>query len=141
MANSPSAFTIEKQGESSGHCDCCGHTSKRIWGFVDRQDSGVAAYFATWTDYHLNDKGANFDFVIGAWGDGTSTADRFAASLEFRFQEDGSPTVFVVDADQEAFRGLADIAMRRDEVIGTPLAKQVFDIFDAIYLQDDRLFA
>jgi hypothetical protein len=35
---------------------------------------------------------------------------------------------------------LASTALRREDVIGTPLAAQVFALTDAIYEQDDRFF-
>jgi hypothetical protein len=47
----------------------------------------------------------------------------------------------VVDPD-ERFSGvdLAATALKRDDVINTPLADQVFSVVDAIYLQDGRFF-
>lgn len=35
---------------------------------------------------------------------------------------------------------LASMALRREDVIGTRLAEQVFALTDAIYEQDDRFF-
>jgi hypothetical protein len=40
----------------------------------------------------------------------------------------------------EHYRSIAATFLRRPEVIGTPIAEQVFDLVDAIYLQDGRFF-
>ena len=95
-----------------------------------------------WTVNHLSDTGANLDLVLGAWGEGTSAEDRYAVSLVHFQQEDGSPALMVVDAQgRPAANGnLAASGLRRDEVIGTPLAAQIFALTDAIYEQDGRFF-
>ena len=143
MTGKADEFEIEKAGESSGHCDCCGRTSRRVWGYVHQcRGPTVAAYFVTWTADHLVEMGANVDLILGRWGDGTSARDRVAVSLIHRDQEGSGAEVMVIDADQSncGDGALAHSALRRDEVIGTPLAPQVFAIIDAIYIQDDRLF-
>jgi len=80
--------------------------------------------------------------VLGEWGDGTSPADRYAIAMVHRQQADGTPALMVIDAHgRPAENGsLANTAMRRDDVIGTPLAAHVFAMTDAIYEQDDRFF-
>jgi hypothetical protein len=47
----------------------------------------------------------------------------------------------VIDANtRDVARGeLTHRGLRRDEVIGTALAKQAFEVIDAIWLQDGRL--
>jgi hypothetical protein len=47
----------------------------------------------------------------------------------------------VIDATERPIAGgeLVGRALRREEVIDTPLAKQAFDIIDAIWLQDQRI--
>lgn len=37
------------------------------------------------------------------------------------------------------FAELAEHALKRDEVIGTPLAQQVFSIVDAVFMKDPRV--
>jgi len=48
----------------------------------------------------------------------------------------------VIDASDRkiAESDLAQSAMRREQIIGTPVADQLFALVDAIWLQDDRLF-
>lgn len=104
--------------------------------------AALAAYWMHWTVGHLSDPGANLDLVLGRWGDGTSPEDRFAVSLVHRDQPDGRCEMMVIDATERpaADGALARTCLRRDEVIGTPLAAQVFSIVDAIYDQDERFF-
>jgi len=47
----------------------------------------------------------------------------------------------VIDAGDRpiAARGLAESALARGEVIGTPVAQEVFSLVDAIFTQDTRL--
>lgn len=138
-----SHFEVEATGESSGKCDCCGNDSRSVWGFVHEVDGPtVAAYFMHWTIGHLNDAGANLDLVLGSWGDGTTSKERYCVSLVHRDQENGSPSLMVIDAAGRLIGAgtLAATTLGRSDVIGTPLAPQVFSIVDAIYEQDDRFF-
>ena len=101
----------------------------------------VAAYWMHWTVGHLSEPGANLDLVLGAWGEGTDAHDRFGIALVHRQFEDGTPSLMVIDAgDRFKNIDLAATTLARSDVIGTPLAEQVFSLVDAIYLQDDRFF-
>ena len=138
----PPRVTIEEMGQSSGHCDCCGHQSLCVWGMVHKGDTTVAAYWVHWTPSHLNELGATLDLIVGQWGDKASADSRVMVSLLHRQQPDGSPALMVIDAaDRPAAKGdLARTALARADVVGTPLAAQVFSLVDAIYEQDRRFF-
>ncbi len=135
-------FEVEPTEESGGFCDCCGNQTRSVCGYVHEAGGGtLASYFVHWTvDKSIEDHPANFDLIYGAWGDGTSKADRYAISL-VHFETDGVPGVSVVDASDRptASSELVGAALSREEVLDTPLAQQVFAIFDAVLLQDDRL--
>jgi len=135
-------FAVEEMGESSGHCDCCGNESRSVWGMVHDSDATVAAYWMNWTVGHLGEPGANLDLVLGRWGNDASAKDRVAVALLHRQLPDGNPALMVIDAADRPFaKGeLAQTALARSEVIGTPLAAQVFALVDAIYEQDARFF-
>ena len=138
----PAAFEVETMGDSGGHCDCCGNESHRVWGMVHQHGGPtVAAYWMHWTVGHLSEPGANLDLVLGKWGDGTGASDRFGVSMVHRQLEDGTASLMVIDADGRfSSAELAAKALARRDVIGSPLAEQVFSIVDAIYLQDGRFF-
>lgn len=133
------AFQVKQTGQSTGHCDCCRTATKRVWGFVSRKGTGVAAYFVGWT-IGRPDHGAAFDLIVGAWGEGTTPENRSAVALEFRVV-DGAPQFMVVDAETRptANSGLVGKALTRVDVIGSSLAAQVFEIVDAVYLAEGSL--
>jgi len=73
---------VEPTEESGGHCDCCGHQTRTVWGHVHEDQGTVASYFMQWTvGASLERHPANFDLVYGQWGDGSSSSDRCAISL------------------------------------------------------------
>lgn len=134
------ALDIELMGSKDfGPCECCGNLSRTIWGLVGTSMQSLAAYYVQWT---LNSPkhGANFDFVIGRWGEKSTAAEREAVSVEYRVL--GERTGFmVIDA---AFRpivhnGLASAALSRDEVLASPSSQQIFALVDAVFAKDPRL--
>ena len=135
-------FDVERMGESSGHCDCCGNESRCVWGMVHDGDNTLAAYWMNWTIGHLSDPGANLDLILGRWGEEVSADDRVLVSLLHREQADGNPALMIIDAAERAGdKGeLAGTVLDRADVIGAPLAAQVFALVDAIYEQDGRFF-
>lgn len=135
-------YVVEPLEESGGFCDCCGEASRSVWGLVHHGNATVAAYWVHWTVGHLAEPGANFDLVMGAWGETTTSNDRVAVSLLYRHSESHPPACMVIDATDRpiAKSELVGAAARREDVVGTPLAAHVFSLVDAIFLQDDRFF-
>jgi hypothetical protein len=129
-------FQIEEAGSTGGHCECCGTSTKRVWGSVRRHAEPVGAYFVAWTQGKPN-HGATFDLILGKWGDAAIKDDHYAVALDYRLIE-GTPQFIVVDALNRATSGspLVGTALKRMDVIGTPLATQVFAIVDAVYMSD-----
>jgi hypothetical protein len=122
-----------------GPCNCCGEMTSRVWGYVYIGDAALAAYFIEWTPGHQGQQ-ANFDLIVGSWGENTHAPDRQAIAVEFRKLDTG-PAFRVIDAkDREVSKStLISKALGRDSVIGTPIATQVFAICDLIYLEDPRI--
>jgi hypothetical protein len=129
-------FEVEESGNAHGHCDCCGTTTRNVWGFVGRDGETIGAYFVAWTQ-GKPEHGATFDLILGKWGDSTTRDDRYAVALDFRVM-DGAAQFMVVDALDGATSAsdLVGTALKRSDVIGTPLATQVFAIVDAVYMSD-----
>lgn len=129
-------FEVEDAGSELGQCDCCGTSTTRIWGFVRRNGQPVGAYFVAFT-LGRPDHGAKFDLILGEWGHTASRADRYALAVDMRLI-DGTPAFMVVDAvDRITSSGpLVGTALKRTDVIGTPLATQAFAIIDAVYMSD-----
>jgi hypothetical protein len=134
-------FQIE-QGKTQdfGPCDCCGSLSRFVTGCVTRDGEAYAGYQVHWTLGQMKEHGAEFFVILGYWGGGAVGADRQVVAL--RYRADSEATGFmVVDADETriASHPLLGRALRREEVIDTPLAQEVFDIVDFIWLLDDRI--
>src|SRR5271163_3154839 len=127
-------ITVEPSGsKDTGICDCCGRSSRRVWGYAYADGRCVAAYFVHWTLGHVPDRGANIDLILGDWGEATSPESRNALALAYRLMDTG-PSMMVIDANIRPFsKGpLVGRALRRDEVIGTSAAQDAFAVADAV---------
>jgi hypothetical protein len=122
-----------------GPCPDCGQQTKRVWGYVYRDDAAIAAYFVEWTPSH-QERDAMFDLIIGKWGDSAGAADRKAASVAYRVLETG-PSFMVQDASTRRIgsSSLVSEALSRNDVVGKQVASEVFAICDLIYLADPRI--
>jgi hypothetical protein len=122
-----------------GPCECCGNMTRRVWGYAYDGDVAVAAYFVEWTPGHAQ-AAANFDLIIGKWGEQARAADRKAVALDFRQLENG-PAFRLIDAAQRPVgsNSLVSEALRREQIVDKPIASTVFDICDAILLGDPRI--
>jgi hypothetical protein len=131
---------LEPEAASGGHCDCCGGTTCRVWGFAYHDGNSLGAYYVTWA-IGRPDHGARVDLVLGHWGDGTTAKDRYVVSMDYRVAEPGGPAFMVIDAQTGSLKDtkLADVLLSRKKIIGTPLATQVFTIVDAIWMKDGRV--
>lgn len=136
-----SSLPLEPTGSDDyGPCPCCGNNSRCVWGLVREPKRALAAYYVHWTLGRVPDHGANFDLIIGRWGEGATAKDRSLVSLAYRLFDDG-PQFMVIDGhDRPAAKNeLVEHVLRREEVIGKPIAKQAFDIVDAILARDERV--
>jgi hypothetical protein len=134
-------FAIEHPNEKeSGPCECCGCMSRLVTGFVRRHGEQYAAFQVHWTLGQLARHGASVYVILGRWGDDATAADRFAVAMRYRNDAE-TRGLMVVDADQTsiATNPLVGRTLRRDEVIGTPLAEEVFELIDFLWLTDGRL--
>ena len=83
--------------ESSGTCDCCGRTSKTIWGDLSSEASTLAVYFVQWT-LGAPEHTPNIDLVLGKWGDGAEAQERVLVSLLYRPAPSGG-SFMVIDGE------------------------------------------
>jgi hypothetical protein len=139
-ATVPTTLRVTPDGDQvTGRCDCCGRISRRVSGTISTDGAAVAAYQVWWTVGHIAEHGAEIDLICGCWGDGASPSDRFVVRLHHFIAASG-PSVMVQDASlADGLDRLAASALRRDNIIGTPRAAEVFALYDAIALRDARL--
>jgi len=134
-------LTVEPSGEKDfGPCECCGGISRTVWGYVHEGSRSLASYFVQWKLGQIPRHGANFDLILGKWGEGAGPDDRVAVSLRFRRTEKG-PSFMVVDAtDRPTAKGdLAGAALERDMVLGSRWEQEAYDVVDAVWLKDERI--
>jgi hypothetical protein len=125
--------------ESSGICDCCGRTSKTIWGNLSANDRTLAVYYVRWT-VDAPEHNPSIDLLVGEWGDGANAQNRVLVSLLFQPSANGGAFMIVDGQGRLAdSRDLCARALRRAEVVGTPLAQEVFGLVDAIWLTEPRI--
>lgn len=140
VTTTPDALRVSPEADQvTGRCECCGRISRRVSGTISTEGAAVAAYRVWWTVGHIAEHGAEIDLICGRWGDGTSPSDRFVVRLHHFIAATG-PWVMVQDASlADGLDRLAARALRRDDIIGTPRAAEVFALYDAIALQDARI--
>ena len=138
MADTPH-IVATPWNEFGGICDCCERTSKTIWGDLGTDQTALAVYYVSWTvaapEHH-----PKIDLIVGAWGDGTDPENRILVSLLFRPAADGG-SFMVVDANDRltSYRSVCGRAMRRAEVVGTPLGEEIITLVDALWASDPRI--
>lgn len=141
MKNPPELTLKWEDADQSdyGPCPHCGKHSRCVWGEVYRQGAMWAVYYVRWT-VEQSEHPACFDFVIGDWGYDTAASNRFAVSLLYRNDDEAQGFMVVDAADRPVGESsLAARALRRDEIVGQPLAPGIFQIADAILLSDPRV--
>jgi hypothetical protein len=140
-------YEVEALGQTIGACECCGAERRAIWGVVHVAGAEtVASYFVTWVPGKaLAEHAAHMDLILGAWGEGTGAGERVAVSLVYSAEAQDSEMararrVQVIDAASRkiAKNPLVGAALGPDDVMGSPLAKTAFGIFDAVMTQDAR---
>ena len=125
--------------ESTGYCDCCGKQSKTIWGGLGDSSGTKALYFVQWTvdqPQHM----PNVDIVLGPWGEGIAPQDRMLVSLLYQPRLGGGSFMVASGKGRRADdRTICDRALERTDVIGTPLANEVFSLVDVLWLTEPRI--
>jgi hypothetical protein len=109
----------------------CARTAD-VWGYAYRDEQAHAVYFIRWTRGHP-ERGAQLAISVGVWGDGGTPESRSCVGVECRLVH-GAPAYRIADASETpwANNALLGRMLVRDDVIGTPLAQQVFAVLDAI---------
>lgn len=127
--------------ESTAYCDCCGKQSNTIWGDLASPTETKAVYFLQWT-VDAPEHMPNLDLVLGSWGDGAAASERVLVSLVYQPRQGGGAFMVVSGKGRRADdRSLCGRALERADVIGTPLANEVFSLVDSLWLTEPRIEA
>lgn len=134
---------LEPKGEKdTGACADCGLLRRSVDGFIHSGNGGPtrAAYLVHWT-LGVSEHPANFDLILGPWGNDADSTERVAVSLAY-FNDAERNFFTVIDAQGRPHdnRDVAGRALSREELLGSPdLAAEVFRMVDLILLKDSRI--
>jgi hypothetical protein len=134
-------WKIEELGDDvSGICACCGGTSRMVRGIIRHEDHDLAMFIVHWTLGRVAKHGASFDLIVNFRPDNTAPVERCLISLSYRLV-DGIPSFMVIDSKNRvvARSPLVTCPLNRADVIGTPLAPDIFSICDEIIERDSRI--
>ena len=134
-------FEIEPTDISdSGPCECCGSMSRVVEGVLWREGLRHAEYLVQWTLGQVERHGAEFYVILGDWGEGSSNESRYAVAIHL-WAQPGMTGFQVMDAEGTliADHPVVGSTLKRTEVVGTPMARKVFDLVDLVWLHDSRI--
>lgn len=115
-----------------GVCSCCGSDTACTRGVVEKDGVHVATYLIKWT---VGDPSHGMGWLVSL-ADPVSGRE-VSVSLAYSFEHASFMVRHVGDYSwtEDDISGFGEL-LDRDQVIGTPLAKRVFDVVDDIWLSD-----
>ena len=132
-------LALESGPEHPTHtCDCCGHTTHTINGYIYADGNAYATYYARWTELQP-EHGMTLLISIGGWGD-DDTSERVAVALECRVVN-RAPGFRVNEPDTSPWWGrpIFGRVLSRDEALGSDLRPAFFAIADELAFHDPRI--
>lgn len=115
----------DTQQTVTGKCGCCGYKTRRVIGTVFLEHGWEGDYLAVWTDRHPDNGMA---FLIGP-----EDIDGFVSVL-YSFEHGSFMVVGKDGYDWGETEGLR--ILDREDVIGSPLGEQIFELLDEIWICD-----
>jgi hypothetical protein len=126
-------LAIELGEVAKYRCPCCERESETVHGFLYDRSGATFVYFAGYTHGHP-ERRANMVLSVGAWGEGTTPADRKAIALQVYSVKRGLVFTFppaetspwyrkefkdvapeeLSDEDRVRYRDLAKAAVQKD---------------------------
>ena len=89
-------LTVEPTGMNDyGPCECCGNNSRCVWGFIHSRGHRRVVLRPLDTQQGRRPR-ANFDLILGKWGEQATARDRSLVSLAYRLFDTG-PQFMVID--------------------------------------------
>lgn len=135
-------ITIEQGPEQEPrYCECCRNKTLTVHGFVYRDNSAHAVYFASWTLAHP-ERGVTMAISLGEWGEGSSPENRRSVALECRTTED-QYQFMIIDPEQSPW-GKSEFLGRmlpREKALDDSRIDEFFRIADHIVQEDPRVKA
>jgi hypothetical protein len=122
-------------------CADCGAAATRVAGDVLADGTVRAVYRMTWVESHP-ERRAHLAIGLGSWDQRASRADRHLIELQV-WHRDRYPSLTVIDSPshREFVDNVLGIGLRRDQVVGTPVGRELFEITDQVMFHDPRVLA
>ena len=118
----------EYRTQITGTCECCNSRTHKSTGMVTVNQNPDTLYIACWTESRREH---GIAFLILQPGHNTFVSVHYSFDIQ---------AFSVLDPEDYNWDSSNDTRiLRRDDVIGTPLAQEVFDYLDEIWLHDDEL--
>ena len=136
-------LTLEQAGDKTfGKCDCCGSRSRKVWGYVNSLSFGGAhaVYYARWADGN-REHGLSMLVSIHGWGEGADETRRRLVSVYCRLADTGPQFMALDEPDSEWGGDLTRFGkvVNRDNLLSSPLRREVFDVVDLVFAKDRRV--
>jgi hypothetical protein len=115
-------------------CEQCGGTCHRLHGYVYEDEYAHGIYFVDWCDGDHPRRAAFVTVGLGAFGEGTTSADRLAFGVEWR--TDG---MTLLDEPARDRPDLLGSFVPRDQALTLESIGHLWHVVDHIVLDDPRL--
>jgi hypothetical protein len=135
----PPVFTIEQNEPIASTCNCCGGTTTSLTRYVYKDGNARAVYYARFSNNHP-DGLVSMLVSIGAWGDGTTPADRVSFAMDLR-DDGGQLGVGITDAGDSPWNEAKILGrmLDREAALEHPLVQEVLQIVDHALVEDGPL--
>ena len=123
----------------TGACASCRRPGVHTPGLVLYSDAPCVEYLIAWHRDEQTERSAWCYVLADDWNDPASP--RSVIYMSYGLVEDGHSAFTVMDADCDFVRGIfpGHSYLRRDQIMGTQMADEIFQITDFIWLNDDRV--
>jgi hypothetical protein len=117
-------------------CSHCGEKSKTVWGWVSKDSTAYAVYFANLMTGH-QEASARLTISIGGWGEEDNLAKRKWIYIEAR-PIPASYEMMVREPEESLYNGkpILGAALSRSEALASPLIQEFFAVADYIAFND-----
>jgi hypothetical protein len=117
-------------------CLHCGEKSKTVWGWVSKDSTAHAVYFANLMTGH-QEASARLTISIGGWGEEDNLAKRKWIYIEAR-PILASYEMMVREPEESLYNGkpILGAALTRSEALASPLIQEFFAVADYIAFND-----
>jgi len=135
-------ITLEfSDSDAIATCSCCGRKSPSVVGWVYRDGDAYAAYYAGWTEGHV-DGNVSLIIGIGPWDDAHTPADRRSFGLEC-WEADGEIRFGIAEPSESRYGDARVLGtmLSRDAALGDPDLPEVFHVAEHIAQDDPRVAA